>query len=555
MPDTAAPAGIDTTTQTTSQGRAGGAQPGAETKIDLTRPPAPKVMTLEDDPQHKMALLLGKRKAKGEVKAEEKKDGSDQGGQKDGKDAKTASGDGGAADTKTAAGIGDLIAGALKFRVEKPKEAERKDAKGDGAKAAEGGKEGEKKAEAKAGKGDDKKTIVTKKKAEPTQADHMRAAAEAAAAAASAAVTAAMPKPSGSTTRAEVPEDDLPEDYRHEFEVAKHLGTINPKYKDAAQKVLNEYARVSDYARSWESQNPGKVFDPESEDHNEFYESLEKPWSDHEFREAEIDMVAERKAAAKMEGTNAKLKEIEERHARQELAGVAQQTINSVAVLLAQNADQAAHEAIVKEGFQKFQEADPITAEALVDELNRLAPRIQTAIVVDDPQQRVSFDARKNRDQAEWLEYLYEKEAAYAGTTDDSGKLFASRAEFVKLPPAQRARRWYLTPNHLISEMVADAVNAVKARVEKERERGKKVAAALGYVPKEAKNGEAGEKTQRTEATKATEEKKAEAANNDNGKVASPAAGGGGKIDNQGATPRTPIGKVLDLTGNILFGR
>lgn len=503
-------------------------------------------MGLEDDPNFKMALLIEKRKGKAEKKSDDAGVKAAETGEKDAKTTEKAA-------TTPVSGIGDLIAGALKFRVEKPQKDEKKADNAPGDQKTDTKTE-DKKAETKA---EDKKTIVTKKKAEPTAADHMRVAAQAAAEAATAAVTAAMPRQTTAATKTTVPEDELPDDYRYEFEVAKHLAATNPKYKDAPQKILNEYARRSEYARNWEARNEGKIFDPEDEEHNALEEALERPWSEHEFQRAAIQMEAKALSAQERAESEAKLKAIEEREAQRELSGVAQQTINSVAMLLAENVDKAAHEIITKEpnGFAKLQENDPITAEALVDELNRLAPRIETAIIVDDPQQRVSFDAKKNPDQKEWLKFLFEKEAAYEGTVDDAGRLFCSRTDWVKLSPAQQARRWYLTPNHLISEMVADAVQNVKTRVEKERERGKKVAAALGYVPKAETNGATKADSSKTDASKATDEKKTETTNNDGGKVQSPPAGGGAKIDNQGGAPQTGITKVLGLTGNILFGR
>lgn len=527
------------TTQTTTE----------KTKVDLTRPEPVKPMGIEDDPNHKMAMLIKKRGAKAEEKKDETKT---EAAKTEDKGAKTAE----TTEAKPVSGIGDLIAGALKFRVEKPKTEEKTETKTSESET-KGAKTETKAEKAETKEAKEQKTIVTKKKAEPTQADFMRTAATAAAEAATAAVTAAMPRQSSPSSKATVPEDELPDDYRYEFEVAKHLAATNPKYKDAPQKILNEYARRSEYAKNWEARNEGKIFDPDDEEHNALEEALERPWSDHEFNRAAIQMEAKALSAQERSESDAKLKAIEEREAQRELSRVAQQTINSVAVMLAQNVDQAAHDLITKEpnGFAKLQENDPITAEALVEELDRLAPRIQTAIIVDDPQQRVSFDAKKNPDQKAWLDFLYEKEAAYAGTVDDSGKLFASRAEFVKLPPAQQARRWYLTPNHLISEMVADAVQNVKARVEKERERGKKFALALGYVPKTDTNGGSKADSSKADASKTTEEKKVETTNNDGAKPASPAAGGGGKIDTQNDAVLSGTAKVLGLLGNNLFGR
>lgn len=519
------------TDQQTTQTLPPGYRPGFD------QPPA-KPMGLDDDPNHKMELLLAKRKqpASTEEKAKEAEKTPDP--------AKTE----GKEEAKPLSGLATLISQQLKFRekkdgktTEKTKEEVKTEVKTE-QKTTEPPKE-------------EKKTIVTKKAAAPVAPDPMRVAAEAAGAAAGEAVKAAMSKISGSQPPRDDDEGQVADDYKRDYEVAKHLAATDPRYKDAPQRILDEQTRVAEYASNWEARNPGKVFEPADEEHNEFYASIQRPWSDDEFTDARADMIAERKFASKAAKLEEKTKAIEERDAKRELAARAGETINTVAVLLAQNVDKAANDLIVKEGFQKLQETDPITADALVEALDKLSPRIQTAILVDDPQQRIGFDARRNADQADWLRYLYEKEAQYAGQPDDRGRIFASRNEYVRLPPEQQARRWFLTVDHLISEMVADTVQEVKSRVEKERERGKKIASALGYVPKDAKNGDTTKEKQKTEASKEEEAAKARAAAAAEGKPLSPSVGSGAKIDNQGDGKKGPNDDLWARTGKILFGR
>jgi hypothetical protein len=510
--------------------------------------PPQKPMGVEDDPNYKMQVMLGKRGKKTEAKAGETEVRE---GDKGEKTTETTAKEGEKSETKPGSNLAELLAKNLKFRApsetkttEKAKEEVKTEVKD--TKTTE---TTDKKTEEKG------KTVVTKKKAEPTAADHARAAGEMAAAAASAAVTAAMPKFSTQQAKAETQESELPKDYKRDYEIAKHLAATNPVYKDAPQIILNEHRRSAEYASRWEQANPGKVFDPDAEEHNEFYASLERPWGDEEFVDARADMIAEQKISAKAAKLEEKHKSIEEREAKRELAGVAQNAVNTVAVLLAKGVDEAAHDIIVKQGFNKLEEGDPITAEALVDALNKLSPRIHTAVMVDDPEQRISFDANKNSDHNDWLHFLFEKEAQYAGQMDEKGRLFASRNEYVKLPPAQQARRWFLTADHLITEMTADAMTEVKERIQKERERGKKVAAALGYVPKVETNGGSGKDSNKSDATKTTEVKKEETTTTTGTKPTSPDGGGSAKIDTQGEGVKTKYDDLWSKTGKVLFGR
>lgn len=521
-----------------------GTTPALGTEQKTTRMPGeplpPARMMPDDDPNHKMAMLIAKRDKKTEVAEGEKaKEGE--------KTTETPAKTGGAQETKPASGVVGLIAQALKMRPEKGAETKEK--------ATEQAKTEEKKAETKAEPAKTATTIVTKKKAEPKPADPMRIAAEAAGAAAREAVTAAMPKAGDRGAPVPAAEDELTEEYRYQYEVAKYLGTINPKYKGAEKSVLQEFARTEQYARNWEAQNAGKVFDPEADEHEEFYESIKQPWNEHDFRKAEIRMEAKRIADEESAPSKAKLRELEQNNARMEMAQVVNGAIHAAGPALAKAVDEAAHGVMLKDGFPKLEESDPITSEELVRTLNVLAPMIETAILVDDPKQRLDFDAQNNPAHKQWLNYLFEKEEAYRGQEDEKGRLFASRTEFVKLNPGQQKSRWYLTVDHLVAEMISDGAAAAKERIQSERERQKKIAISLGYVPKDQKNGELEKKADATGTTKAADEKKVETSNAAAEKPASPSAGAGPKIDSQGEKPKTRFDGVFGEMTKTLFGR
>jgi hypothetical protein len=446
-------------------------------------------------------------------------------------------------DKKPSSNLGGLIAEALKFRPDKDKKATEEPKK-----TAEPVKTEDKKPEPPK---ETPKTVVTRRKTEPAPPDPMRIASEAAAAAVKEAVGAMSQRGGAAQLSSEVPGDQLPEDYKHDFQVAKHLASTNPKYKDAPQAVLNEFTRTEQYARQWEQQNPGKAFDANSDDHDDFYATLSRPWNDHEFRTAEIEIAAERIAERKSGESDAKLKQLEEQNARHELSQVVGQTVNVVAVALARAVDEAAHDVIMKQGYNKLEEADPLTAEELVRTLNVLSPRIETAIQLDDPKGRIPFDPKRNPAHQQWLQFLFEKEEQFAGQKDQKDRLFATRNEYAKLSEAQRSRRWYLTADHLVSEMVVDASESAKQNIEQERERMKKMAAKLGYVPAEQKNGEPAKSVAPTEP----KPKAPETPSPDVTKPVSPSVGGGAKIDTQGEPKKTATQNLLAVTGNILFGR
>lgn len=390
------------------------------------------------------------------------------------------------------------------------------------------------------------KTIVAKKKAAaaaPAPPDITQITA----AATTAAVRALQSSPSKPTDAVQKPEDNLKPEDRHEYEVAKAMAETNPKYKDAPRVILEHVKKSEAYADRWMTQNPGKQFDPDDDEHNEFYDALQKPWSDHEFRTAEIEMAAERITAKKTSAQDTRLKELERDNARVELGSIVQRTFVDAAGHMAREL-QVADKLKNAGDFDKFRDEDPITADAMAAALGPIQPIIEAIVQIDDPKGRFPIDERNPAHQA-WLQLLADKEAQYAGVESHDGKMFATRIAFRGMNEAQRARHWYLTPDHLVSEVVQEAIATATERVKTEKERQKKIALSLGYVlaPDQAA---AAARTAATNGAAGTSHAPAPPAVT---KPISPSVGSGAKIDTKGTSTPTGRAATLAAMGDILF--
>lgn len=495
-----------------------GSSSGALPNPLIPQPPAPA--RIEDDPNHLLARMIEKR-------GEKKKPAE---GSENGKPPANPEPNDKPAETKP--DLGDLIHKTLGFRAkskEKPTEQPAATAK-----APQDGKE------------EKPKSIVTKRKPAAPVPDPVSIAT----AAATAAVKAvSSERPPSRTEPVPDKEPELKNEDRHEYEVARYLGESNPKYKGAEKIVLEHVRKAESYAERWEKENPGKVFDPDDDEHNEFYAALEKPWSDHEFRMAETEMAAERVAARKERGSQAKIEELTRQTARQELKPIASQTFQAVAVELAKGVGQDVLDKISKHSFDKLMEDDPITATEIARALEPLPAIIETIIELDDPKGRIPFDP-KNPLHSTWNNLVLEKERQYAGVRDDSGRLFATRSEMVNLSPAERKGRFYLTADNLVAELVADATETVKERITAERARQEKIAISLGYV-------KPGQKPDGAAVSDASNGKPSSiaAATDNPAKPVSPSDNGSPRIDTPASGPKGPAEKALAATAGILFAR
>ncbi len=495
--------------------------------IDPLSPPVPKPVPLENDPNHLIGQMIARR---GQKKTEDTAKTPD-------KPAETPT-----EPPKENKALGDLISKTLGFRskqVAKPAEPP----------PAPPVTHEPPPTETPPDKADSKpKSIVTRRKQKQEPPDALSVATQAASAAATAAVKAVhdrQPQP----TIPEVKEDSLKEEDRHEYDVAKYLGTINPKYLGAEKVVLDHVRKAEAYAARWEQQNPGKVFDPNDEDHNEFYAALEKPWSEHEFRMAENEIAAERVASRKEKESQAKINDLTQSTARQELKPIAGQTLLNAATELARSVGDGVLDKIKKVGFEKFSAEDPIVASAIAEVLNPLQPLIESIIELDDPKGRIPFD-RSNPNHVAWESLILEKEQQYAGVRDDSGKLFATRAEMHSLSAPERKGRFYLTSDHLVAELVADATELAKEKIKFKKDEGEKIARALGFVKPDGNTTPA----KPSDATNPSGNQPPPATPTST-KPASPSDNGSPRIDAPAGNNNSPTAKALQATAGILFAR
>jgi hypothetical protein len=508
-----------------------------EVKPETGAPPTPpRMMMPEDDPNHQMQMLLEKRKTR---KAAEEAKTPEKPAEKPPEKAEEKP-----AEEKPR--LNDLIAKALKFT---PKKEEKKDETRDKAqeKPAEVAKvKAGDNEDAGKGTASDKTIVKPKKAAEVPAFDLGKVVSEAVTATARAMQPVVKPEVAPPTRL----EDALKEDDRQEYIVAKYLSDTNPKFKGAEKVVLDHIKKSEDYASRWETANPGKLFNPNDEEHDDFYSALTKPWSDRDFRDAEIEMKAEQIVERKLKGSQAKMDRLEQDSARVELAPVVQQRFNSAAVELAKAVGQDIHEKISRDGFAKLEQEDPITAQVLTETLGPLQPIIETIIQIDDVKGRFAIDP-KNPLHQQWNEILVGGEKQCAGMKDEQGRAFATRSEYAQMNSTQRKNHWYLTPEHLISGIIDYAAKTASSVIKSEKERMKKMAEALGYVPKPAVNGNGSG----TGATKGDEKMVPEKQPETVVKPVSPSVGSGAKIDDKGEKPKTGNAALMDAFTKTLFSR
>lgn len=180
-----------------------------------------------------------------------------------------------------------------------------------------------------------------------------RAATEAAVAA----VKATQPKVEAA------PEPELPRDIQRKLEVYKELEESDQKYKGLAKKVV-EFSKKGgieeQYITEWKKANPGKQFDPEAEDHEEFYAKNAPDYDENDFEVAKEQIIERRAVEKARKALEPELQKQRHREIEREVEPAIAQASYSVAT----SALGAISEDLVKVATEKgdagLEEADPL---------------------------------------------------------------------------------------------------------------------------------------------------------------------------------------------------
>jgi len=359
--------------------------------------------------------------------------------------------------------------------------------------------------------------------------------------AATAATEAAIRTIQGSTPKPANPVDALSDDDKRDYEVAQHLARLDSRYADAPKIILDHINRAEDYATRWETANPGKEFNASDEEHDVFFATLQRPWSANDFSEARIDLAAEKKMERYRQEHEGSLQTVQQDQAHIELAPVVDRKFNDATVLLSKAVGDDVHKLLTTGGWDELHKADPVTAQVLAATLDQLHPFIEAAIEIDDPRQRVRINT-KNEAHANWNRVVSVGEAGLVGQPDDGGRMFARRADYVRMTPAQQAAHWYLTTDMIIQGALDYAAEQVKNVANTQNERLK----SMGFTRTPAAPG----------ATPPTPPPNPAPPNPPAPSVdkpISPTVGSGAKIDDTGGAPKSGEAALMQQISGILF--
>lgn len=281
--------------------------------------------------------------------------------------------------------------------------------------------------------------------------------------------------------------DEVPAARREEFLAIKRAEEKNASHKGASVTALKVFKAEQDYIATWEKENPGRKYNPKSDEHDKWYEENMPEWME-QAAEAGTELAREeaiekrlrenlKKEYAPMEEKLSKLEMLEVER-RIERTAPHQANVGIAAAIQAINPE------LLKEGV-KIEEADPVAHEILMEYGPKITSDTHAAMMLfatrgeslkegDPMRARIITAAGEMESQIQ--------NASEEDRTAPDGKTFVNLDQWAALNDAERAKHWTITGELVAMKMANETAGEAAKRYKAESERLEKLAKARGWV-------------------------------------------------------------------------
>jgi hypothetical protein len=284
------------------------------------------------------------------------------------------------------------------------------------------------------------------------------------------------------------PLEGLDEEDRKTVEVLQRMEKAREDYKGLSERYVRSLKAALEYKAKWEKEHPDEEFDPEAEEHAEFFAKNDVDWDEDDYVRALAELEAERIAERKLEKAREEIKkvkaEIQEKEAAPNIKAAQSQAAKKMLETIDKRFDVLTDTGDIDQTkLAKVYEEDPVNAnivfqaadalEKSVAELERLSRGL------------VEFD-QKNPLHTALAEVITAEETRIASLPPEKrmrdGKLFLPGAQYEALPQDQKARFWRLTPADIESLIADQFAGLAKRQIEANEQALRKIAQRRGWL-------------------------------------------------------------------------
>jgi len=284
-------------------------------------------------------------------------------------------------------------------------------------------------------------------------------------------------KQSNKESYEDIPNDvssDLDDDDQSTYEVFAEMEKANPdKYKGAKEKFASFVESSKAYQREWSEDNPHEEFDPDSEEHAEFYRNNEPKYSQSDFKKAEkrVEMApvlseVEKKYQERIDELEHKI------HRKNEAEPKARESASDAVKEMVKAVSPDLEKVMSEKGLEEAEKSDPL----VFDKVSQAADTL-SVMVYELEQNKTEMGLfspnTKNQSHLAINEFLSNKEAYVKSLPPESqnwnGRRFATNAEFKRMSNAEKSRHWTIDANLAKAELVKEITATVSSQVDQSR--------------------------------------------------------------------------------------
>jgi hypothetical protein len=263
----------------------------------------------------------------------------------------------------------------------------------------------------------------------------------------------------------EVESVQLDDDDQGTYDVFAQMEKSDPdKYKGIKGKFADFVDASKSYQKEWLSNNPDEEFDPESDEHANFYAKNEPKYTQADFKKAEKRV--EKKYQDRIE-------ELEDRISRRtESQPKAKDSAEGAIKEMVAQVSPDMEKIINEKGLEEAEKSDPL----VFDKISGAADTLSTMVYeIEQNQSKHGTFAPNSRNETHKAvsDFVKGREQYVKSLPSDqqvwNGKSFATNSEYNRMSHSERDRHWTMDSSLLKNELIKTVSESVNSEIEQSR--------------------------------------------------------------------------------------
>lgn len=230
--------------------------------------------------------------------------------------------------------------------------------------------------------------------------------------------------------------DQLPEVDQEDADAYIELAQSDPKkWGNLIPDIVSFEKEANKYIQQWKSNHPGEMFNPDDEEHAEFYKDEPKRPNRRQIKQAEREITRREVLEESRQQNDERFDRLEREHAKRTVAEKSKKEVQEFEERIIEGVKESVGEkkfnqkAVTKLFKQRYSEIKPLIE--AIDNLNGKAVKFDEA---NEVHQTIVNTANNVEDLLAGM--------PAASTVREDGRFFSTHHEFEQMSPPEQAKRW-----------------------------------------------------------------------------------------------------------------